>query len=67
MGAIDSDAHVIECETTFSYIEPAYRQYKPWVTVKKSDDVTIADNAGGTQKEFWVIDGRLQPMESNVG
>jgi len=67
MGAIDADAHVIECEATFAHLEPEYRRFKPWITVKKTEDVTIADNKGGQQKEFWVIDGRLQPMEGNVG
>lgn len=67
MGAIDADAHVIECEATFEYLEPQHRRYKPWITVKKTSDVKILDNKGGEQREFWVIDGRLQPMEGNVG
>ena len=67
MGAIDADAHVIECEATFEYLDPEFRRFKPWISAKKTDDVVIADNHGGKQKEFWVIDGRMQPMEGNVG
>lgn len=67
MGAIDADAHVIECEATFDYLDPEFRRFKPWISAKKTDDVIIADNHGGRQKEFWVIDGRMQPMEGNVG
>ena len=67
MGAIDADAHVIECEATFEHLDPEFRRFKPWITVKKSADVTIANNKGGEQNEFWVIDGRIQPMEGNVG
>jgi predicted TIM-barrel fold metal-dependent hydrolase len=60
MGAIDADAHVIECEATFEHLDPEFRRFKPWITVQKSTDVAVAN-------EFWVIDGRLQPMEGNVG
>jgi predicted TIM-barrel fold metal-dependent hydrolase len=67
MSAIDADAHVIECETTFSFIDQDLQKHKPWVTVKKSEDVQIRDNEGGFQKEFWVIDGRLFPKEGNIG
>jgi predicted TIM-barrel fold metal-dependent hydrolase len=67
MGAIDADAHVIECEATFEHIDPAFRRYKPWITTQRTADVAILGNEGRAQKEFWVIDGRMQPMESNVG
>lgn len=67
MGAIDADAHVIECEATFQHIDPEFKKYMPFVTVQKQSDVEVLDNQGRAQKEFWVIDGRLQPMEGNVG
>src|SRR3954470_5910276 len=67
MGAIDADAHVIECAATFGHIEPEFRRYRPWITSKKTAEITIANNSGGEQNQFWVIDGRLQPMEGNVG
>ena len=67
MPTIDSDAHVLECEKTFDYMDPQYRKYRPWVSLQKSNEVSIRSNDGGEQKEFWVIDGRLQPKEGNVG
>lgn len=68
MGAIDSDAHVVECEKTFDYIDPEYHDQKPRVMVQKDDGVAVMDNEGThAQKEFWVIDGRIQPKEGNIG
>ena len=66
MGTIDSDAHVIETMTTFDYIEPEYRHLKPRV-VRQVEGDHVKSNEGGAQKEFWIIDGRLQPKEHNVG
>jgi uncharacterized protein len=66
MGTIDSDAHVIETMTTFDYIEPEYRHLKPRV-VRQVEGEHLKSNEGGQQKEFWIIDGRLQPKEHNIG
>src|SRR6266403_624910 len=60
MGSIDSDAHVIETMTTFDYIEPEYRHLRPRV-VRQVEGEHVQSNEGGAQKEFWIIDGRLQP------
>lgn len=67
MGAIDSDAHVVECEKTFEYIDPEFHDVKPRVMVQKSEDVHELSLEGLAQKEFWVIDGRIQPKEGNIG
>jgi predicted TIM-barrel fold metal-dependent hydrolase len=67
MGAIDSDAHVVECEHTFDYIDPEFYDLKPRTMVQKTSDVQVLDNEGFAQKEFWVIDGRIQPKEGNIG
>ena len=68
MGAIDAEAHVVECEKTFDYIDPEFHDLRPRVMVQKSDDVVEMDNAGvAAQREYWVIDGRLQPKEGNIG
>jgi predicted TIM-barrel fold metal-dependent hydrolase len=66
MGAIDADAHVIETMATFDYIEPQYRHLKPRI-VRQVEGEHVKSNEGSAQKEFWVIDGRLQPKEGNVG
>jgi predicted TIM-barrel fold metal-dependent hydrolase len=69
MGAVDADAHVIECRDTFKYIDAKDERFKPLVVVQEAepDDRQVLANDGGYQKRFWVIDGRLQPMEGNIG
>ena len=66
MGSIDADAHVIECETTFEYMDPEFEHLKPMVVVRKSN-VAEMDLEGRAQTEYWVIDGKLQPKEGNIG
>jgi predicted TIM-barrel fold metal-dependent hydrolase len=66
MGAIDADAHVIETMATFEYIEPQYRHLRPRI-VRQVEGEHVKSNEGAQQKEFWVIDGRLQPKEGNIG
>ena len=31
MGSIDADAHVIECERTFDFLDPEFEKYRPLV------------------------------------
>jgi uncharacterized protein len=66
MGAIDSDAHVIETMATFDYIDPEYRHLRPRI-VRQVEGEHARSNEGGIQKEYWIIDGRLQPKEHNIG
>lgn len=66
MGAIDSDAHVIETMATFDYLDPEYRHLRPRI-VRQVEGDHAASNEGGVQKEYWIIDGRLQPKEHNIG
>ena len=66
MGSIDSDAHVIECEATFDYMDPEFEHLKPMVVVRKSN-IAELDLEGRAQTEYWVIDGKLQPKEGNIG
>lgn len=66
MGSIDADAHVIECEKTFEYMDPEFEHLKPMVVVRKSN-VAEMDLEGRAQTEYWVIDGKLQPKEGNIG
>ena len=59
MLTIDADAHVIETERTWDYLEGADRRYRP---------VPIAvDMPAGKRRNFWVIDGRLIGGRDNVG
>ncbi len=47
---IDADAHVIENEHTWDYLDPADRKYRPTL-VSPSDP--------SDQRQYWVIDGRI--------
>ena len=51
MLTIDADAHVIECEKTWDYLEGSDKRYRP---------VPIAvDMPTGKKQNFWIIGGRL--------
>jgi predicted TIM-barrel fold metal-dependent hydrolase len=68
MAAIDSDAHVVESEETFAFIDPDLAQYRPWVIMPKGNASLPLDNEGkSAQREYWVIDGRVHPKEQNIG
>jgi predicted TIM-barrel fold metal-dependent hydrolase len=66
MGAIGADAHVVECEATFEFIDAEFSRFKPQVLVNKHAG-TGRNDLGVIEKEFWLIDGRLQPKEGNIG
>jgi predicted TIM-barrel fold metal-dependent hydrolase len=51
VATIDSDAHVVECEETWSYLRPNERDLAPML-------IDVPDLPGRNQK-YWVIDGRL--------
>jgi len=57
MPTIDADAHVIETERTWEYMDESEAQFKP-VTVTSS-------SAPG--KQFWMIDGKIFNRGTNIG
>ena len=58
MAVIDADAHVIECDATWSYMDESARPLTPRVVVE----------AGDPTRSFWIVDGRLRPRGfANVG
>ncbi len=59
MPTIDADAHVLEAEHTWDYMDPAERVYRP--------RVALAPGPGGEDIEWWVIDGHLRPKAANTG
>ena len=63
MPTIDSDAHVIETERTWSFMEEHEQQWQPTTVVYRDPDT----NPTARSREFWVIDGKLEPRRSNVG
>src|SRR3954453_9273783 len=58
MMTIDSDAHVIECEKTWTYVDSGHRELMP----KLVRDV----EGNGTAKTYWLFEGRA-PAQTNVG
>ena len=52
MQTIDADAHVVESERTWDYMDEADRKYRP-IVVKPSGD------QGG---EYWFIDGKIRGL-----
>jgi predicted TIM-barrel fold metal-dependent hydrolase len=59
MATIDADAHVHETLRTWEYMAGADKAHQPKV-VKLPD-------ARGVELDWWVIDGRLWPKQSNIG
>lgn len=58
MATIDSDAHVIETDRTWAYMDESESKYKP---------VTVAPTNGESQRLYWVIDGKLKGRRTNIG
>ena len=54
---IDADAHVLESERTWDYLEPADRQYRP-VPITVPADPSI----GRGRRDAWVIDGKIRGL-----
>jgi predicted TIM-barrel fold metal-dependent hydrolase len=66
LNVIDADAHVIEQPATWSFIEEADRKYQPMIVKYDSGEETLGA-LGNVQKEFWVVEGRIQAKENNLG
>ncbi len=49
---IDADAHVVESDHTWDFIDPSERQYRP-VPLETPED-------NGTKLQFWLIDGKVR-------
>jgi predicted TIM-barrel fold metal-dependent hydrolase len=59
MLAIDADAHVIESEKTWDYLEGDERRYRPV-------SITV-DMPTGKTRSFWFIGGRMIGGRENIG
>lgn len=58
MLKIDADAHVLETEKTWEYMDGAVRRFRPQV---------VGPNDGSSNDEFWLVDGTLRLKSRNVG
>ena len=50
MGSIDADAHVVECESTFNFLEPEFEKHRPLVVQSKDRKHAILSNVGVAQR-----------------
>jgi predicted TIM-barrel fold metal-dependent hydrolase len=66
MGAIDADAHVIETEQTWSYLEGDERRFTPQL-LRQTFGGDVLSNEGFAVRDFWVIEGRAFGKDRNVG
>src|SRR5215212_5721887 len=51
MAIIDADAHVVESEKTWSYMDGAEKRFRP--------STVVVPNSKGDPTESWVVDGRV--------
>jgi predicted TIM-barrel fold metal-dependent hydrolase len=58
MIKIDADAHVLETEKTWEYLEGAERKFRPQI---------VGTNDGSSHDEYWLVDGTLRLKSRNVG
>jgi predicted TIM-barrel fold metal-dependent hydrolase len=55
MATIDADAHVVESDRTWDYMDPADREYRPRIVCPE-----------GEGRAFWFIDGKLRGLARPV-
>jgi len=49
---VDADAHVVECDRTWDYLEPSDRKYRP--------TPLEAPEENGAKLQFWLVDGKVR-------
>ncbi len=59
MLRVDADAHVLETEETWEFMDGADRKYRP--------EVVGSTNGSGSGDEYWLVDGTLRLKSRNVG
>jgi len=59
MLRIDADAHVLETEETWKYMEGSDRKFRP--------DIVGSVNENGSTDQYWLVDGTLRLKSRNVG
>jgi len=58
MPTIDSDAHVVESEHTWDYMDPSDAKYRPELVTPKTHD--------GPTRSFWLVEGKLRGLARPV-
>ena len=59
MLRIDADAHVLETEETWEFMDGADHKYRP--------EIVGTLNGSGAMDEYWLVDGTLRLKSRNVG
>ena len=56
MAVIDADAHVVESERTWDFMEPSEQKYRPLLVAPR----------GEHGQEYWLIDGKIRGLARQV-
>jgi hypothetical protein len=64
MAVIDADAHVIEWERTWEYMDDSDKAFAPRVMVFKDQ---AQRPSGRSASEYWMIGGRVFAKDGNIG
>jgi predicted TIM-barrel fold metal-dependent hydrolase len=56
MPVIDADAHVVESDRTWDYLEPADQKYRPVIVGSKNEG----------QRQFWLLQGKVVGLARSV-
>jgi len=56
IAAIDADAHVVESEATWDYLDPGDLKYRP----------TLTPSQGEGTRQYWIIDGQVRGLARPV-
>jgi predicted TIM-barrel fold metal-dependent hydrolase len=69
MATIDADAHVVESEHTWDYMDPSERKYRPALVspngAREERPVrSILDT--GSARSYWLIDGKIRGLARTV-
>ena len=69
MATIDADAHVVESEHTWDYMDPAERKYRPVLVTpngarEERPVRSILDT--GSARSYWLIDGKIRGLARTV-
>ncbi|NKB20877.1 MAG: amidohydrolase family protein [Alphaproteobacteria bacterium] len=67
MGAIDSDAHVLETTKTWEYLEGDDKRYTPYIVTQTHGPELKANDGTNTQHNYWLIGNRPMGKDRNVG
>ena len=65
MAVIDADAHVVEWEKTWDYLEEGEEIFRPRVMVFKDQQREPSPQRRGN--EYWMIGGRVFAKDQNIG